>query len=194
MNSLLYDRKTAFISVTLMVLVSIFILGGNSLRAERQRVVDVFRGQNELGIDTQQEAILILSNAANLRVIADRYLSSNAAAERITSITDNTAVPLNHILYWDHVNFEAQFVAADRVIPFVYELLDALRGVDVSHGSAAHLTEIDGNIRGAVRRINLSGAMTEGAGFNALLRNPYTGLIATVRGVADMPVAVNLFD
>jgi len=194
MNSILYDRRTAYISVLLMVLVSIFILGGNSLRTERQRIVDVFRGQNELGIDTQQEAIIILQNAANLLVVADRYLDGNEQAENIRALLNNTSVPINHLTYWDHVNWEVQFATADRIMPHVRALLLTMDTTLVTDVDRGHLTEADGNIRAALRRISLSGANAQAQAFNNISRNPYTAIIATVRGVSKLPVAAYIVE
>lgn len=195
-NSLLYDKKTACISVILMVLVSVFILGGNGLRAERRRIEGIFMGQNELGIDNQQEAILILTNAANLLVVADRYLERSPDAERIRSIMDSIAVPLTRVAHYDFTSVaEIQFIVVDRILPNVRALLDTMEGVDVSPASAAHLVEIDGNIRGAVRRIGLNDSYrSEAEAFNRLLRNPYTAVIATVRGISELPVTALIFD
>lgn len=204
MNSLLYDKKTAYISVVLMVLVSIFLLGGNSLRREYNRVVDVFRGQNELGIDTQQESIIVLTNAFNLLVIADRYLEDDIQAEGLRNVfinaeglrnvLDTAQVRRNHLLDSDRLNWEAQFITADKVRPYMRSLLTALSHEEISGSSAGHLTEIEGNINGAFRRMALSGALDEAGDFNRLLQSPYTALIATVRGIREFPVPVTGLD
>ncbi|MCL2564875.1 MAG: hypothetical protein FWE24_03570 [Defluviitaleaceae bacterium] len=188
MNSLLYDKKTAYISVVLMVLVSVFILGGNSLRREYNRVVDSFRGQNELGINIQQESIIIIQNTSNLLVVADRYLNyDNVHAERLRRLLDTAEVRRNNILDDERLNWESQFITADRIRPHVHALLSVMSYEEVSPTSAGHLTEIEGNINAALRRMDLSNAFEEALAFNNLLRNPYTALIAAVRGVREFP-------
>jgi len=198
-DSLLYDKKTAVISVVLMVLVSVFILGGNGLRAERRRIEAIFSGQNELGIDNRQEAVLILQNTANLLVVADRYADNahvEQMSERIRMVMDSIVLPspLHPTSEYDFVNVgELQFNTMDRALPHVRELLQIMESVPVSAASAAHLTEIDGNIIAAERRISLNADyIGEARDFNRLLRNPYTYVIATVRGLAPLPMAVNM--
>jgi len=202
MNSLLYDRKTAYIAVALMVLVSVFILGGNSLRREYNRVMDVFSGQNEPGIDVQQESIIILQNAFNLLVVADRYLlivtdeyvEENAHAGRLRAILDTAPFRTNHLLYWDRLNWEDQLITVNTASPFINELLEILKNEEISETSAGHLTEIEGNINAALRRMNLSGYRSEFENFNNVLRSPYTALIATVRGVRPLPVPSHIIN
>ena len=180
MNDLLYNRRTAYIAVLLMVLVSIFILGGNDLQRERTRVVDVLRGQNELGIDVESEAALIRANSANLLVVAGRYLDSESGyIINIQHILDNTDTGSNF------ENWEIMLELVNNVLPYVNELLHVMDNIDVEIRDAEHLTEIEGNIHAALRRIHLSGYEPLANRFNRQLRNPYTSLIATVRGIRE---------
>jgi len=176
MNDLLYNKKTAYIAVFLMMLVSIFILGGNDLRRERLRVMDTALGYNELGIDVVQESAIVLANSANLLVVAGRYIDSgDRRIADIRNTLDNTQFSLN-----DSTGYRP----FDIIVPYVQRLLDDLSIMDIEPRSADQLTEIEINIYAALRRIRLSGYNEIAADFNRLLRNPYTGLIAAVRGIS----------
>jgi len=183
MNDLLYNRKTAYIAVFLMILTSIFILGGNSLRREYTRILNVAHGQNMLGIDLEFESNLVLANSANLLVVAGRYL--DASDNRIVDIRTilNEPGSASNLSDW-----EAGFDAMARVIPIVDDLLRSFNDMDISPASANHLTEIDSNIRAAIRRVNQSAYFSMAEDFNRTLQNPYTNLIAMVRGVREFQI------
>ena len=175
MSDLLYNKKTAYIAVVLMILVSIFILGGNDLRREHTGVMDVALGYNELGIDVTHESTVVLANSSNLLVVARRYI--DAGDRRITNINDKL-----ENTQWSLVN-NSGYESLDTILPYVQTLLDDLSIMTIEPRSAEQLTEIEINIYAALRRIRLSGYNNAAADFNRLLRNPYTGLIATVRGI-----------
>ena len=176
MNDLLYNKKTAYIAVLLMVLVSVFILGGNDLRREQVRVMDTALGYNELGIDITAESSIVLANSANLLVVARRYI--DADDRRIININDkleNTQFGLSN---------SSGYRPLDTIVPYAQRLIDDLSTMNIEPRSSDQLTEIEINIYSALRRIRLSGYNELATDFNRLLRNPYTGLIATVRGIS----------
>jgi len=175
MNDLLYNKKTAYIAVFLMILVSIFILGGNDLRREHTRVMDIALGYNELGIDVTHESAIVLANSSNLLVVARRYMDSgDRRIADISNILDNTLWGLND---------SAGYRPLDIILPYVQRLIDDLSTMNIEPRSGEQLTEIEINIYAALRRIRLSGYNGAATEFNRLLRNPYTGMIATVRGI-----------
>ena len=175
MSDLLYNKKTAYIAVVLMILVSIFILGGNDLRREHTGVMDVALGYNELGIDVMHENAIVIANSANLLVVAGRYMDSgDRRIADIRDLLDNTQFGLSDTLGYRPL---------DVILPYVNKLIDDLSTMNIEARSAEQLTEIEINIYSALRRIRLSGYNELAMDFNRLLRNPYTGLIATVRGI-----------
>jgi len=179
MNDFLYNRKTAYICVFLMVLVSIFILGGNDLRNERMRVINAVNGQNELSISVTAEASIVLANSANLLVVAGRYIDTeDNRILNIRNFLDDPVTGHSNLSDW-----EINLYIMGRVMPYVRRLLGELSDMNIESRSAEQLTEIEINIDAALRRIDLSGYNALADDFNRLLRNPYTGMIATVRGI-----------
>jgi len=183
MNDLMYNKKTAFIALFLMVLISIFILGGNGLRREHLRVLDVMNGHNEFGVNVVTESEIILANSANLLVVASRYIdTSGRRLVELRGFGDPNAE-----------EWENNFNRVDEFLPDVYQLLGDLATIDIEPRSAEQLTEIEINIYAALRRIRLSGYNELVEDFNKLLRNPYTGMIATVRGISGFRTIAESF-
>ena len=170
LNDLLYNKKTAYIAVVLMIIISVFILGGNSLIEHRERVVLAMSGQNEFDVNVFTESAIINANGANLLVVSNRYL--DGSDELITNVSD----ALNE-------SFESELQRAVKVVFYAERLIDELSSKEISEASRVHLTEIEGNIYSALFRIELSGYNALAVEFNRLIANPYTSLIATVRGV-----------
>ena len=175
MNDLLYNKKTAYVTLFLMVLISIFIIGGNDIRREQQRILDVMNGYNELGINVVDESEIILANSSNLLVVASRYVSTSG----------RRLVEMRQFGDPNAEEWENNFSRVDEFMPDVHQLINELGALDIENRSAAQLTEIVINIDAASRRIRLSGYNDAAHNFNRVLRNPYTGTIAAVRGISS---------
>ena len=181
LNDLLYNLKTAYVAVFLMGIVSIFILGGNDLLAARERVLEAMYGQNELGIDVSSETSVIIANSAHLLVLAQEYID---ASDRGVTDVRNALSAAEHEVGLSEL--EVQFALSSRVISPATALIEELKDMDIDPRSARFLTEIETNINTALVRIDLSGYYALVVDFNRLLRNPYTGMIAAVRGIDEL--------
>ena len=184
LNDLLYNLKTAYVAVFLMGIVSVFILGGNDLLATRAGVLEIMSGQNELGVDIPREISVITANSESLLALAQNYVEpSNSRAADVRAALNDAGAEAGLF------ELEAQFAGAGRLASTTQPLIAELKDMDLDPRSAGLVTDIEANINAALARIDSSGYYASVRDFNRLLRNPYTRLIAAVRGVDELRFA-----
>ena len=183
MNDFFYKKRIAVPVFIIMVLFSIFVLGGRDLRKEANKALDVFYGDNEYDIDISQECENIIANGKNLLVIANKYLDKDDAGIRTLTNYANEIISGNRFERADGLAHGAVMIQRTKD-----DVLVRLFTMDITEKDREYLIKIEADIDASLRKAKLSGYSEYEAEFHELRVNPYTNFIARVNRIKYLPM------
>jgi len=186
MNDFFYKKRIAVPVFIIMVLFSVFVLGGIGLREKEKEVLDVFYGKNELGIDVSLEYENIIGSCKNLLVVANKYLEKDHTAEGLIKDIEKYEKGDKFEKVLKDTGFGGMQGASKSII-------ERLMYMEIADKDRQYLIKIEADIDATFRKIKLSGYDTLAYEFNVLVanpENPYTELIAKANGIKGLPLAL----
>ena len=188
MKDFFYNKKIAAIAFIGMVLFAVFVIGGRDLKKEANVALDVFYGKieygkNDYGIDVSLECDNIIGNGKNLLIIASKYLDDNEASVVVLREYTQEAPSKDRAARARELTAGAALVRAAS-----HEVMVKLFTMDIADKDREYLIKIEADIEAAIRKSGLSGYGEFADEFNELITNPYTGFIAKVNRIKELPI------
>lgn len=144
---MLKNKNFAWAVSALLILFSVFILGGNKLIAERNKAMDVFiNGSNEDASSIHQELDKLSGYAKNLSVVAKNVISEDESA--VNKLLD-AAEALSKA---DTTKQKLQ--AYKKLLENTENVLNLCKAKEKSQQNADYLTSIEANIKTAAFKIS----------------------------------------
>ena len=184
MNDFFYKKRIAVPIFIVMVLFSIFVLGGSDLRKEANKALDVFYGDYEYDIDVSLECENIIANGKNLLVIANKYLEKDDVEVAVLNNRLN-----DQPISGDRLERAIRLVSGMRMLQgCIDEVMIKLSVMDITDRDREYLIKIETDIDASVRKAKLNNYNEFYEKYMEMVSNPYTGLIAKFNGIKYLPL------
>ena len=184
MNDFFYKKRIAVPVFIIMVLFSVFVLGGRGLKEEKKAVLDIYYGNNEYDVNVGQEFYKLIGSSKNLLVIADKYLEKDHP-----DVSGLTRFIERHEEK-DIIERSLEEMSVENILSTAASAIDWINAEGITDRDKQYLIKIEEDMKAAARKIELSGYYTAAYDFNKLILNPgnpYTGFIAKVNAITGLP-------